>query len=211
MRARLVLGVATAAVAVAAAADAQSNQIAMEARPTKLQPTQNVFISGRISSRSSGETVTVQGMLCGQSSYRNLTAVKTSAGGVFRLEWAVGMNATLRARWRGATSRPVLVRQSPLLQLDQTSANQFEVGAGSLGMMWRKRVEIQRRTGGRWQLARRVTLTDTATSPGSSGVWTSAHFRLAVPRGTQLRAVLTTAEARPCYLGTTSRALTTQG
>ena len=211
MKARLVLGVAAVAVAVAATADAQSTQIAMEARPTKLQPTQNVLLIGRISSPTSGETVTLQGKLCGQSSYRNLTAFNTAPGGVFRVEWSVGMNATLRARWRGATSRPVLVRQAPLIQLDQTSAREFEVGVGSLGLMWRKRVEIQRRVSGRWQLVRRVTLTDTAAGPGSSGVWTDASFRLAVRPGTQLRAVLTAAEARPCYLGVTSPVLRTQG
>jgi hypothetical protein len=211
MRARLVMGVAAAAVAVAAAADAQTTRIAMEARPTKLQATQNVLLIGRIASRAGGETVTLQGKLCGQSSYRNLTAFKTAPGGVFRVEWSVGMNATLRARWRGATSRPVLVRQSPIVQLDQTSANEFEVGVGSLGLMWRKRVDIQRRVGGRWELVRRVTLTDTAAGPGSSGVWTEGHFRLSVPPGTPLRAVLTAAEARPCYLAATSRVLRAQG
>ncbi len=121
------------------------------------------------------------------------------------------MNATLRARWRGAVSRAVLVRQAPLVQLDQTSAREFEVGVGSLGLMWRKRVEIQRRAGGRWQLVRRVVLTDTHAGPGSSGVWTDADFMLSVPVGTALRAVLTSAQARPCYLGSASNVIRTQG
>jgi hypothetical protein len=210
MRRRLVIGAALAAV-VAGAAAAQSQVVTLEARPTKLDPTENVLLIGRVSNGRSGETVTLQAKLCNQSTFRNLTAFKTAPAGHFRAEWSVGMNATLRVRWRGAVSRPVLVRQAPLIQLDQKSAREFEVGVGSLGLMWRKRVEIQRRVGSRWQLLRRVTLTDTAAGPGSSGVWTDASFRLSVPVGTPLRAVLTSAEARPCYLGVTSPVLRTQG
>jgi hypothetical protein len=72
-------------------------------------------------------------------------------------------------------------------------------------------VEIQRRVGGRWTRVRTVTLTETYASPGNSGVWTDADFRLAVPAGTVLRAVLPAAQARPCYLGTASNPVRTQG
>jgi hypothetical protein len=211
MRAPLVIGAAALAIALVGVASAQSGAVALQVRPTELRPTQSATLLGRISSRRSGEVVRIEARHCGQTSYRTVTQVRTPPGGTFRLEWAVGINATFRARWRGAVSRPVLVRQQPFVQIDQTGASEFEVGVGSLGLMWRKRVEIQRRTGGRWQLVRRVTLTDTHAGAGSSGVWTDADVRLSVPVGTQLRAVLTAAQARPCYLGSTSNVIRTQG
>jgi hypothetical protein len=204
-----VLVAAAAALALAAVASAQSGRVALEARPTKLGPVQNVLLTGGVSSGRTGETVTVQAKLCGTSSFRNLFVVKTSPGGRFTREWGPGINMELRAVWKGARSRTILVRQAPVVQLDQTSPGEWEVGVGSLGMMWRKRVEVQRRVGGRWTRVRTVVLTDTYTSPGQSGVWTETEFRMGFPRGTVLRAVLTAAEARPCYLGSVSNTVRT--
>jgi hypothetical protein len=39
--------------------------------------------------------------------------------------------------------------------------DKFEVGVGSFGRMWRKRVDIERRTDGRWSRLRSVLLTET--------------------------------------------------
>ena len=199
------------AAAVAASALAQSRAATLAARPTNLGPTQNALLSGGVSSGRNGETLTLQAKPCGTSSFRNLLVFRTGPGGRWLREYSPGVNSVLRIRWKGAFSAPVTLRQAPLVQLDQTSAGDFEVGVGSLGMMWRKRVEIQRRTGGRWVRVRSVVLTETYASPGQSGVWTDANFRLSVPRGTQLRGVLTAAQARPCYLGSVSNPIRTQG
>jgi len=199
-----VLVAAAAALALAAVASAQSARVALEARPTKLGPVQNVLLVGGVSSRRTGESVKVEAKLCGTSSFRTLFVVRTAPGGRFQREWGPGINMDLRAVWKGARSRTITVRQAPLVQLDQTSAGEWEVGVGSLGMMWRKRIEIQRRVGSRWARVRSVVLTETYTSPGQSGVWTDADFRMAVPKGSVVRAVLTAAEARPCYLGSAS-------
>ena len=202
---------AVVCLTAAASAAAQSRVVTLEARPTRLGPTQNAVLTGGVSSGRSGETLTLQARPCGTSSFRNLFVFKTGPGGRWLREYAPGINTVLRVRWRSAVSREVTVRQAPVVQIDETSPGRFEVGVGSLGMMWRKQVEIHRRAGGRWQRIRSVTLTDTYASPGSSGVWTDTEVRLRVPRGTQLRAVLTSAQARPCYLGSVSYAIRTQG
>jgi hypothetical protein len=199
-----VLVAAAAVLALAATASAQSGRVELAARPTNLGPVQNVLLTGGVSSGRTGETVTVQAKLCGTSSFRTLFVVKTAPGGRFTREWGPGINMELRAVWKGAKSRIITVRQSPFVQLDQTSPGEWEVGVGSLGMMWRKRVEIQRRVGSRWTRVRSVVLTETYTSPGQSGVWTDADFTMRLPKGTVLRAVLTAAQARPCYLGSIS-------
>ena len=202
---------AVAVVAVAASATAQSRVATLEARPTSLGPTQNAFLTGAVSSRRNGESLTLQAKPCGSSSFRNLFVFRTGPGGRWSREYSPGVNSVLRVRWGNAFSRPITLRQAPLLQLDETTPGEFEVGAGSLGMMWRKRVEIQRRIGGRWVRVRSVVLTETYASPGHSGVWTDAKFRLSVPRETALRAVLTAAQAKPCYVGSVSNPIRTQG
>lgn len=199
------------ALAVVAIASAQSRVATLEARPTKLGATQNALLTGGVSSGRNGESLTLQAKPCGTSSFRNLFAFRTGPGGRWQREYGPGVNTVLRVRWGKTFSREVTVRQAPLVQLDQTSAGEFEVGVGSAGMMWRKRVEIQQRTGGRWVRLRSVVLTETYSTPGYSGVWTDADFRLSVPPGTQLRAVLTAAQAKPCYLGSVSNPVRTQG
>jgi hypothetical protein len=200
-----------AALVVIAAAAAQSRTATLEARPTKLGPTQNVLLTGGVSSGRNGESLTLQAKPCGSSSFRNLFDFRTGPGGRWVREYSPGVNTVLRARWGKTLSREVTVRQAPLVQLDETSTRQFEVGVGSLGMMWRKRIEIQQRRGGSWVRLRSVVLTETYASPGQSGVWTDADFRLAVPPGTQLRAVLTSAQAKPCYLGSASNPVRVRG
>ena len=197
------------ALAFGAVALAQSRAATLEARPTSLGPVQNAFLTGGVSSRRNGESLTLQAKPCGTSSFRNLFVFRTGPGGRWQREYGPGVNTVLRVRWGKVLSRPVTIRQAPLVQLDETSAGEFEVGVGSLGMMWRKRVEIQRRTGGRWVRVRSVVLTETYASPGQSGVWTDAKFRLSVPRGTALRAVLTGGQAKPCYLGSASNSIRT--
>jgi hypothetical protein len=198
-------------VVVAASAVAQSRVATLQARPTNLGPTQNVLLSGGVSSGRNGETLTLQAKPCGSTTFRNLFVFRTGPGGRWLREYSPGVNTVLRVRWKGTFSRPVTVRQAPIVQLDQTSPGEFEVGVGSLGMMWRKQVEIQQRRGGSWVRLRSVVLTETYASPGQSGVWTDADFRLSVPSGTQLRAVLTAAQAKPCYLGGASNPIRTQG
>ena len=211
MKGWIALAALVLAAATAASALAQSRAATLQARPTNLGPVQNVLLSGGVSSGRNGETLTLQAKPCGTSSFRNLFVFRTGPGGRWLREYSPGVNTVLRVRWKGVFSPPVTVRQAPIVQLDQTSASEFEVGVGSLGMMWRKRVEIQQRTGGRWVRLRTVVLTETYASPGQSGVWTDADFRLSVPPGTQLRAVLTAAQAKPCYLGSASNAIRTQG
>jgi len=200
-----------AALAAVAVAGAQSPRVELSVRPTKLGPLQNALLTGAVSSGRTGESVVIQAKACGLTSFRNVRVIRTGPGGRWTQEFGPGVNTTLRAVWKGVRSAPVEVRQAPNVQLDQLSAREFEVGVGSLGHMWRKRVEIQRRAGGRWARLKSVLLTDTYTSPGSSGVWTDAHFTATLPRGTVLRAVLTAAQARPCYLRGVSNTVRTQG
>ena len=82
----------------------------------------------------------------------------------------------------------------------QRPAGGRSVGRESSGA---KRVRIERLDRlGRWRFARTVRLTQglpTGGSPGSGTSGSHATFRPRLPKGTQLRAVMPPAQARPCY------------
>jgi hypothetical protein len=205
---------ATAAVTatVVAVASAQSGRVVLQVRPTKLGPTQNALLVGAVSGGRGGEWVTLQAKDCGLSSFRNVFVITTGPGGRWQREYGPGVNTVLRARWKSAVSAPVAVAQSPIVHLDQLSIRRFEVGVGSQGRMWRKRVQIQRRSAGSWLTVRQVVLTETYSTPGQgSGTFTDAEFTATFPDGTALRAVLPLAQARPCYLRGVSNPIRTQG
>ncbi len=145
----LAVALALGAIGVAVAG-AQSRVVTIQARPTNLGPVQNVFLSGGVSSGRNGETLTLQAKPCAASSFRNLFVFRTGPGGRWLREYGPGINTVLRVRWGKTFSNQVTVRQAPVVQLDETSPGEFEAGVGSLGMMWRKRVEIQKREAGRW-------------------------------------------------------------
>ena len=202
---RLVAGLAAALGALAlspsASADqAQRRRVELSLRPTSLGALQNAFPSGRVASGRAGEQVRLQVKPCGLPAYQAFTLLRTTEGGTFRQEYAPGINASVRAVWRGSPSAPVAVRQAPRVQLDQRGPSRFEVGIGSLGWMWRKKVSIQRRQGSSWVTIKRVTVTRTYNSPGTgSGTWTEAEFSASIPADATLRAVLPLSEAKPCY------------
>ena len=81
--------------------------------------------------------------------------------------------------------------------------------------MWRKRVRSSGATGGRWMTVRPVVLTETLRRHRLERRLDGRRLQAVGPRPARvLRAVLTAAQARPCYLGSvsdTQRALRTQG
>jgi hypothetical protein len=202
-----VLALAVALVASGAAAPAGGGvaaNVTLSARPTNLSPSQIATLFGAVDSGEANQTVTIETKDCLLRSFTEVAVTETTQGGNFTLTFAAGVNTTVRAVWRSATSAPVEIRQQPRLQLERRSARRFEIGIPNRGQMWRKKVTIQRRSGGKWVAVKTVTLTKTAGGAGRAFVWTSAEFRLSVRRGTVIRAVLPAAQARPCYLTSTS-------
>jgi hypothetical protein len=206
----IALLVALGAAGAALAGGTQRAQVELSLRPTSLGALQNALLVGRIASGREGEQVKLQAKPCGMPAYQTFSQIRTTGGGTFRREYGPGINASVRAVWKGSASAPVAVRQAPRLQLDQRGPTRFEIGVGSLGWMWRKKVSIQRRQGSSWATIKRVAVTDTYHSPGSgSGTWTEAEFSVTVPAGSTLRAVLPASEAKPCYLRGVSNTLRT--
>ncbi|MBA2461740.1 MAG: hypothetical protein H0V45_08265 [Actinobacteria bacterium] len=185
-----------------------SERVTILARPTIVPPRQGVSLFGSIDSDKADEIVTIEARDCGQRSFRGVMAVRTREGGGWQTEvpYFVGITTTLRAVWNDNASAPVTVRQRASVSLQSHGSGVFEVGVGAKAPFWRKRVQIQRfeRRLGNWATVKSVTLTETASSPGSPFVWSSAKFRAFFPRGSLIRASFSASQARPCYLAASS-------
>lgn len=199
------LTVIVAASGGVAANAVPSQRVTLSAQPLVLAPNGLLTVFGAIDSNREGEIVTIQTKDCRLPTFTGVATATTGGGGSFRAELRPNVGTEVRAFWKGATSAPVTIRQRPFVSLFRRPGRRFEVGVSNKEL-WHKRVLFQIRRG-RWRTMKSVLLTDTAGQPGSPFVFTSATFKASVPRGTQVRAVLTAAQAGPCYLAAVSDVL----
>ena len=199
----VIVGIVGLALAAPAGGGVEAS-VSLSARPTTLGWAQPATLFGAVDSREAGQRVTIETKTCPLTSFREVAVAETGDGGAFTLPFGAGANAVVRAVWRNATSAPVQLRQTPRLQLDKRGRGSFQVGGASQGQLWRKQVQIQRRAGGKWVNVKTVTLSKSQGTSGQAFIWIEADFKASVPRGSLVRAVLSAAQARPCYLATVS-------
>jgi hypothetical protein len=181
------------------------SRITIFARPTVVAWAEPATLYGAAPGASHDDVVTIEVKECGSNFFRAFAELHPSSGGGWTTPAGSAITAAYRATWRNETSPAVTVRQAADVGLERRrSGGGFNVAASGKRSFWRKAVEIQRRRGGSWRTVKTVRLTDSASSTGVVSV-SAATFRLAVPRGTFLRALLPAAQAAPCYVASTSR------
>jgi hypothetical protein len=179
-------------------------RVTLSARPTTLRAGQTSVMFGAVSSGRGDEEVTIQAKDCGQKTFTGVVALRTDEGGSFHTQFGRFINSTVRAVWNGEASPTIQLRQQPRVVIARRSAGRFAVAVVSSWTFWRKKIQVQRRIGSRWTTVRTVTLTDQSAPGGSSTTWSEEEFRMRVPRGTMLRAMLTADQAKPCYIAAAS-------
>ena len=220
--ARIYFGSTRPSAAERAAAQSQLNRllvgaerITLLARPTIHNRNQTITLYGSIDSGSANEDIVIEGKQCGKTAWTEVSGAHSNAGGGYTLQYAPVITTTLRAVWDGARSAPVTIQDRAWVQLGRRPRTKagygFKVEVRALAQFWRRHVVVQRyeRRLGRWRDVKKVVLTDSGAAPGSTFVWTSADFNVAVPRGTAIRVVLPLSQARPCYLAGYSNQLET--
>lgn len=182
-----------------------SERVTLFARPTLLSGSATFTeLYGSVDTDRAEETVTIQAKDCGSDFFRTVAGAETRAGGGWSTRYYPAITTTLRAVWNDAASAPLTIQhQAHVFMNKRPRADEYYVGASGKRSFWRKRVVIERRSGGRWIKVRTVLLTDSYVLTGHSA--TSAEFKLSVPRGTLIRAVMPLSEAKPCYLAGTSK------
>ena len=210
---RLALAAVPVLALVAAAADAHTAglqaRMTIFARPAVVGWAEPATVFGAAAGAGPADVVEVQVRECGSTSFRAYAEAHVNAGGGWSMPVGTSVTSTFRAVWKRSQSPPVTIRQAANVGLARSrSGDRYVVAVTAKRSFWRRQVEIQRRSGGAWRTVRKVRLTDSVDSTGLVSA-SEARFRLAVPRGTLLRAVLPLAEALPCYVRSVSQVMRT--
>ena len=170
--------------------------------------------AGAISSRATGEHVSVLAKVCPRRYYHTVAEAKTEAGGFWRAESVPALTtATFRARWKGRDSNTVgfwspielrrAVRRASGPQAANGAVTVFLDTTETRQNPTRKIVELQRydQMSATWLRHRRANLRrDQRAAAETSGAFTfSATFRR-LQSGLLLRILVPKKTAAPCYL-----------
>ena len=200
----LALALAVAAgVSATASRSAPGPTVTIAAQPSDLLRDRRLTLYGSISAARPKQIVDLEARDCGQSTWRLVAHVETDVSG--RWSWPYfypGITASIRARWNGTVSTPVLVRDRVFVELRHRGDGDYAVSVRAKRSFQGRRVLFQRLDPARgWVTVRTVRLTKSGAPPGVSYVYSSARFRAVAPAGALVRAHVPLGEARPCYLG----------
>ena len=189
--------------------------ITISVRPTINSRTQDLGVSGSVSSGKADEKVTLQFKQCGlyPIQFRDHVEVTTHEGGGWGVETGVIANGVLRALSGGDVSNEVPVQKRADIRLAPDPPGRYEVQIVERMSFWRKQVLIERFHRGqrKWLLVKKLRLVNADAAGGSAYVWsTTDEFKVDVARGTTIRAVLPLAQAKPCHIGGYSNLLVTK-
>ena len=185
-----------------------SERVTIFARPSVVEAGGYFTLFGSVDNGRANEVVDIERRECGSSSsfFLGVEATRTEEGG----SWSTRRSAprittSFRAVWNGTASAEVTIRRRAVVGLRRLGPGRFQVSVGG-SQFWRKHVLIQRfdRRLGTWKKVRTVVLGRQGTTPGAYGTFTAR-----LPRGTQLRAAMSRAQAGPCYLNGVSATLRT--
>jgi hypothetical protein len=160
---------------------------------------QHVTLSGAVSGGQSGETVTVYAQRYGESSFRSIATVLTTAGGAWSYLAKPSIRTEYEASWKTAPSSPVAVGVHPLVSLRTLKGARFSTHVSAGRSFARRYVKLQRLSAlGQW-----VTLGVRQLNSSSTTV-----FHPKLPKGrSRLRVTFSVNQAGPGYLGGTSRTI----
>jgi plastocyanin len=157
---------------------------------------QAITLSGVISTRRAGETITLYHAPYGQTSLIQLAVVLTGTGGAFSYTTTPSILTSYEARWRSTMSAQVAVQVKPKVTFlprgRRFYAQVFAPGAS----FFRRFVYLQRRSPlGQWVSVRKLVL-----GPRSGRIFTIPRLRVAAV----YRIFLTVNQAGPGYLASQS-------
>jgi plastocyanin len=175
--------------------------VSISATATPVVYGQSKTLSGLVSSRASGETVTIEAMECGKTTFSRVASATSGANGAWSYAAKPSLNTTYEARWRSATSARVATKVAPAVRLRRVRLGRFSASVTAAQSFVGKYVVLQRfaRTSRSWKTVKRVVLR-TAKAGVAPTMTTSVGFRSRVARGTRLRLLLIQSQAGSCYV-----------
>jgi hypothetical protein len=187
------VGALAALVVAVGAAGAEAPTL--HANPEIVGAVSPLVLEGMVPSGRAGEDVVIEARECRATFFRTYAGTKTQGGGTFREELpGINSNTYFRARVNGATSAAIYVRRRAFVGLEVKTGGRFigRVFSPFLNMHGR-RIRLERFSPSGWVLIRTAKLRRIA------GPEYQARFVVRT-RGLQLRAAVTDAAVRPCYV-----------
>jgi plastocyanin len=184
------------------------NGVTLKASAPQVAYGGSVTLSGVASSGAAGETVTLDAMECGKTTFTRVASVRSVAQGAWSSAVKPTLNTVYRSNWRNATSAPLTEKVAPAISLKRLRVGRFSATVTAAQSFAGKYVVLQRyvRTRRAWKTVKRVTLR-TAKAGTAPTMITSAGFRARGTRGARLRLLLTQPQAGACYAPARSAAV----
>jgi len=182
--------------------------VSLTAAPPTARYGQSATLSGLVSSGVAGETVTIDAMECGKTTFTRLATVMSVANGAWSSPAKPAMNTVYRANWKNTKSAQLTETVTPIVSLRRVRARRFSATVTAAQSFVGKYVVLQRyvRIRKAWKTVKRVTLRK--VKPGTAPTMiSSAGFGARVARKTRLRLLLTQAQAGSCYGAARSRTI----
>jgi hypothetical protein len=174
--------------------------VTLQVAPTLVTYGGAVTLSGAISTKRTGQSISVSGQDCGQNGSKKVATVTTTTNGAYTASAKPTINTTYTAKYKGSTSPGVLVKVRPQLKLQRVAAGKFTASATAAQSFVGKYVALQRYKSSvrKYVTVKKVTFTKVtpATAPTQISV---VNFRLKIKRGTKLRISMPRAQAGTCY------------
>jgi hypothetical protein len=204
-RSALVAGALVATALSLGFRGAADETISWSVRPLVVRWDELVNASGAIGSGQAGQLVTIQLRACDQQTWLDVAEATTRGNGSWSVDFLTRISGLLRATSGGATTDSVQFQQRPYVFFSQRRPGRFRAGVQAQRQYWHRRMRVDRfvKSRGAWVTVKRVLITKTEGDGGggmSDIASTTDVFRVDVPKGTNLRAVLPTEVGRPCYI-----------
>jgi hypothetical protein len=204
---KLVLATTLAALYAAPVAAAPPT-VTLKASVTTLSYSSTTTLSGALSTQRSGQKIDIQVQECGQSAFKRVASIVTTAGGAFGYEAKPTLNTNYQAKQKGATSPVVSIKVAPQLRLFKRSSpnasRRFGITLTAGQSFVGKYVIFQKRGSTKWLNVKKVSFTSVMTTAAPTQV-TSQNFAVRIKRHPKVRVLLPADQAGACYLPATSK------
>ena len=203
-----IFAVIAVGAALVAAATAAALALTLTATPTAVAYGKASTLNGVLSTHKANQTVKVDATECGTNSSKTIGTVKTNATGAYTMAVTPIVNTTYQATQKNTKSPTVAVTVAPVLKLLRAGPATYTVSVTSALDLKGKAILFQRysKLRKRWVQIRRVLLT-TSTPGTKPTVVNSVYINAKVAKGRRVRAVLSKAQASPCYVAVKSNSL----
>jgi hypothetical protein len=183
--------------------------LTLKATPTVVTYGGSTALSGALSTQKAGQSINIQAQECGQTAYKKVASVVTTAGGAFTYTAKPTINTNYQAKLKGATSPTASVKVAPLLTLKKTGTSptrRFLVSLTSAQSFVGKYVVFQKRGSTKWITLKKVTFASVKTTTAPTQV-TSQRFSARIKLHPKVRVILPVGQAGTCYLPAKSKAI----